>query len=198
VSRAERPRKIAVISSASGAGKTTVGRAVAIRLGVPFVELDALNHGPGWTEATADELRAKVRPIVAREGWVIDGGYRGKLGDLVLDAADVVVWLDLPRRVWLPRLVRRTVRRVVSREQLWSGNRESVRGAFVGRDALIPYALRTFRRRRRSYPRELARFRVVRLRSQHEVDAWLASVPGGLSETPAARPPPPRAPRDDP
>ena len=42
---------------------------------------------------------------------MIDGGYRGKLGDLVLEQADVVVWLDLPVRVWLPRLVRRTVRR---------------------------------------------------------------------------------------
>jgi adenylate kinase family enzyme len=170
-------KKVAVIASASGCGKTTVGRELAARLDAPFVELDALHHGPGWKEATADELRARVAPLVAGERWVIDGGYRGKLGDLVLEAADVVVWLDLPRRVWLPRLVRRSIRRIARREQLWAGNRESVRGAFVGRDALVPYALRTFRARRRRYPDELARFRVVRLRSQREIDAWLASVP---------------------
>ena len=35
---------------------------------------------------------------------MIDGGYWAKLGDLVLRNADVVVWLDLPVRVWLPRL----------------------------------------------------------------------------------------------
>ena len=51
---------------------------------MPYYELDALHHvGPNWTEATAEELRAKVEPIVATESWVIDGTYRGKIGDLV-------------------------------------------------------------------------------------------------------------------
>jgi adenylate kinase family enzyme len=165
--------RVAIVASASGCGKTTVGRTLAARLGVPFVELDALNHGPGWTEATAEELRAKVVPLVGRDAWVIDGGYQGKLGDLVLDAADTVVWLDLPLRTWLPRLLRRTFGRLARREELWGGNRESLRGALLGRDALIPYSLRTFRRRRRVYPQRLARFHVVRLRSQREVDRWL-------------------------
>ena len=184
-----------MIASASGCGKTTVGRRLAARLRVPFVELDALNHGPGWTEATADQLRERVAPIVATDEWVIDGGYRGKLGDLVLAAADVVVWLDLPRRVWLPRLVRRTIVRIVRREELWGGNRETVRNAVWGGEALIPYALRGYRRRRREYPSQLARFRVVRLRSRRELDAWLASVPGvALSAGGATRPPERRAP----
>ncbi len=40
-------RRVAVIASASGSGKTTVGRALAERLDVQFVEMDALVHGPG-------------------------------------------------------------------------------------------------------------------------------------------------------
>ena len=43
-------RKVAVIASASGNGKTTMGRELAQRMGVPFVELDAVVHGPNWTE----------------------------------------------------------------------------------------------------------------------------------------------------
>ena len=166
-------RRIAVIGTASGTGKTTVGRALADRLGVPFVELDALHHGPDWTEATPDELRARVEPIVDTDAWVIDGAYRGKLGDLVLERADVIVWLDLPLRVWLPRLLRRTTRRTVTREELWNGNRESLRDALGGRDALIPYAIRMHFSRRRRYPTELAQFTVVRLRTQAEVDAFV-------------------------
>jgi adenylate kinase family enzyme len=169
-------KRVAVIASASGCGKTTVGRAIAARLAVPFVELDALHHGPGWTEATADELRARVEPLVATDAWVIDGGYRGKLGDLVLGAADIVVWLDLPVRTWLPRLLRRTFGRIVRRQELWGGNRETFRGAFVGRDALIPWSLRHYRRRRRVYPAQLARFNVVRLRTNAEVDRFLLSL----------------------
>ena len=47
---ARRVRRVAIIASASGNGKTTLGRALAARLGVRFVELDALVHGPGWAE----------------------------------------------------------------------------------------------------------------------------------------------------
>ena len=98
-------RKLCVISGASGAGKTTLGRLTAARLGVPFVELDALVHGPGWTETPDEALRAQVEPILAGEGWVIDDAYTHKLGDLVLRRAELVVGLDLPLTVWMPRLV---------------------------------------------------------------------------------------------
>jgi adenylate kinase family enzyme len=169
-------RKVAVISSASGNGKTTLGRKLATALDVPFVELDALVHGPDWTETPDDELRGLVEPVLAGDGWVIDGGYRGKLGTLVLDAADTVVWLDLPLHVWLPRLLRRSVRRIVRREELWNGNRETFREAFWGRDALVPFALRQHFRRRRGYPVELAGLPVVRLRSTAEVEQFLAAA----------------------
>jgi hypothetical protein len=94
----------------------------------------------------------------------------------VLAAADTIVWLDLPVHVWLPRLLRRTARRIVRRQELWGGNRETLRGAFWGLDALIPYALRNHGRRRRVYPVELAMYPVVRLRSTRAVDSWLAGV----------------------
>ena len=176
-------RKIAVIASASGNGKTTLGREVARRLGVPFVELDALVHGPGWVETPDDELRAKVEPIVRSDGWVIDGTYQHKLGELVLRAADVVVWLDLPMRVWLPRLVRRTLRRIRGRERLWNENRESLIGAVWGRESLFVWAFRSHFRRRRDWPKALAPYPVVRLRTRADVEAFLARA--GASATQA-------------
>ncbi len=169
-------RRVAVLATASGCGKTTFGRALAARLDVPFHELDAIHHQAGWTELDAAELRRRVEPIVAGEAWVVDGSYRGKLGDLVLEAADTVVWLDLPRHVWLPRLVRRTVRRIALREELWNGNRESLRGVLLGPGSLLGYALRTAPRRLQRYPIELARFRVARLRSEAEVAAFVRSA----------------------
>jgi adenylate kinase family enzyme len=169
-------RKVAVIASASGNGKTTLGRELARILGVPFVELDALVHGPGWTETPDEVLRSQLAPIIASEGWVIDGNYERKLGQAVLGAADVVVWLDLPVRVWLPRLIRRTSRRIRAREELWNGNRESLGAVVWGWDALFLWAFRSHFRRRRAWPRELLPFPVVRLRTEVEVERFLASA----------------------
>jgi adenylate kinase family enzyme len=167
-------RRIAVIASASGNGKTRLARALAERLDVPFVELDALVHGPQWTETPDDELRALLEPIVASDGWVIDGTYFHKVGHLVVDGADLVVWLDLPVRVWLPRLVRRTFAR--RGEELWNGNRETLRTSFLGRESLVVWALRSHVRRRREWPSELAHLAVLRLRSQTDVDRFVSSV----------------------
>ncbi len=153
-----------------------MGRELAARLEVPFHELDALFWKPGWVESTAEELHAAVVAIIATDAWVIDGSYQSKIGQLVLGNADVVVWLDLPLRTWLPRLVRRTIRRARTGEELWDGNHESLRNAFLSRDSLILFTLRHFRGRRKRYPERFAAYDVARLRSQREIDSFLKSA----------------------
>lgn len=169
-------RRIAIVASASGNGKTTLARALATRIGAPCIELDALVHGPNWVETPDQQLRDQLHPLLAQPAWVVDGVYQSKIGTLVLDAADVIIWLDLPIRIWLPRLVRRTVRRAVTREPLWNGNRETLRGILWGRDSLLVYSFRSHIRRRMKWPRELARYHVVRLRTPREVEQFLANA----------------------
>jgi hypothetical protein len=169
-------RRVAVLASASGNGKTTVGRKLAERLGVPFVELDSLVHGPGWTEISDEDLRATLEPIVAGDAWVIDGSYYNKIGTLVLDAADTVVWLDLPIHVWLPRLLRRTLRRIRGDEVIWNDNKEGFRTAFWGRESLVGYALGAHFRNRRELPERLAPYRVIRLRTQQQIDEFVRAA----------------------
>ena len=169
-------KRICLIASASGSGKTTVGQALAVRVGVPFYELDALHHGPNWAEPPLEEFRARVAAIAKTDEWVIDGTYRGKVGDIVPAAADLVFWLDLPMRVWLPRLLRRTARRVLRREELWSGNRERWRDALHPRNSVVVHALRTHRETRRTLENELMRFTVARVRTPDEVDAVVDAI----------------------
>jgi adenylate kinase family enzyme len=163
------------VKGGSGAGKTTLAGELARRCGVPHVELDALHHGPNWTAASASELRNRVNAVLDDErGWVVDGNYDSKLDRLVVDRAELIVWLDLPLATKLARLTRRTVQRFARRERLWNGNRETLAGAFWGREALFAWTVSSHFRHRRHWPRTLPAQRTVRLRSPAEVSAWLA------------------------
>ena len=115
-------RRVSVVG-VSGAGKTTLGRRLAERLEVPYVELDSIFHQPGWQELGREEFRRRVAEVVAGDGWVVDGNY-SPVQDLVWARADTVVWLDLPRPLVMRRIVARTLRRTLTREELWNGNRE--------------------------------------------------------------------------
>ena len=164
------------VKGTSGSGKTTFGQELARRLGVPFVELDALHHGPNWAEPTDEEFRERVGAAIdaAPDGWVIDGNYDSKLGATVLGEADTIVWLDLPLRIKLGRLWRRTHYRIRNDVELWNGNKETWRNVLWGRDSLFGWMLRTHFRQRREWPQRFAGDpRFVRLRSDAEALAWL-------------------------
>jgi adenylate kinase family enzyme len=165
-----------VIKGTSGAGKTTVGRALAERLGLPYIELDGLYHGPNWSEPTPELFRSRVRQVMdaAPAGWVIDGNYDSRLDGLVVNEAETIVWLDLPLLVKLRRLWDRTTYRIRFQPELWNGNRETWRGAFTGRDAIFNSMVRSHVRHRREWPLRFAQDqRLVRLRSDTEVQRWL-------------------------
>jgi adenylate kinase family enzyme len=168
------------VKGTSGSGKTTFAQELAKRLGVPYVELDALHHGPNWTEASAKEFHARVRQAMeaAPEGWVIDGNYEVKLGDTVIVAADTIVWLDLPLALKLRRVARRTHERIRDDVELWNGNKESWRNALWGRESLFAWLIRGHFRHRRTWPRLYAADpRFVRLRSVVAARRWLDAQP---------------------
>lgn len=162
----------------SGSGKSTLARRLAARLGAPHVELDAIYHQPGWQELPPAEFRAAVATVVAADRWVIDGNY-SEVRDLVLAEADTVVWLDLPRSVVMRRIVARTLRRVLTREELWNGNREPFANLYrwdpnrnIVRWAWTRHGVYARRFVEEAQDPGHAHIEFVRLRSAAEIDAF--------------------------
>ena len=170
-----------VIAGISGNGKTTLGRRLAQKLGVPFAELDALMHQPGWVQAETETFRREVEAVMDRsDGWVLDGMYQAQLADLVLRRADTLVWLDQPLPVVLFRLVKRAVKDIVTKRDLFNGNRQTWRYAFFTRDSLVSFAIKSHFKRRREWPEGIGAppdLEIVRLRSPREVDCWRECQP---------------------
>jgi len=171
-------RRVNVVGTAAS-GKTTLARALAARLGVPHIELDALQWEAGWREAEPAVLRERTRAAIAGDAWIADGNYSA-VRDLVWSRAEAVVWLDYPLPTILARYASRTQRRIRTGEELWpgTGNRERLSNV-LGRDSLLWWILGTYRRRRREYAQRLAahpELAAVRLRSPRETAAWLADL----------------------
>ena len=97
-------RRVLVTGNA-GSGKTTLAAALGAQLELEVIGLDRVVWRPRWQKAPPEERRAAEAEIAARPAWVVDGVSR-----TILAAADLVVFLDLPRPVCLWRGVRRCLR----------------------------------------------------------------------------------------
>lgn len=166
-----------VVVGTSGSGKTTLAATIANACQRPHIEIDALQHGPDWQQATREELLVVVQAATDGACWVADGNY-SRVRHVVWQRADMLIWLDYPLWVNLWRITGRTLRRLVFRQILWNGNRESA-AIFFSRENMIFYMMKTYTKRRRRIPLQLPDYphlSVVHLRSPRETDEWLARL----------------------
>ena len=173
--------KRALVAGVSGVGKTTLARRIAAITGGPHTEIDALFHGPAWTPRPA--FLADIRSLIRADTWTTEWQYDAAR-PLLAESADVLVWLDLPFvRVTLPRLLRRTIRRRWSREELWNGNIEApLWTVLTDREHIVRWAIRSRRNYHAAVPGlipDYPHLTVVRLGSQQEAEAWLAGPLAG-------------------
>ncbi len=170
------------VFGASGCGKTRFAKQLAERLSVPHVELDSLLWGPAWTMRDDAAYLAATAAVVPEPGWVIEGTFRPDVAHTVWPHADTVVWLDFRFTLVAARLLRRTIRRAVTRERLWHGNVEPLRD-LVGRGSLLAWLWQSYPK----IPGEVSEFEAEmvsptavfhRFTTPKEAKKWLRNVRG--------------------
>jgi adenylate kinase family enzyme len=184
------PRRIPAISLAgcqriaiigiTGSGKTTLATQLARHLRAPRIELDELHWGPNWIPAPREQFRAAADAATSHHRWVADGNYSA-VRDIVWPRADTVIWLDYPLSVNLWRLTRRNIRRILTGEELYHRNRETIRTQFFSRDSLYVWAVQSYNRRPRHWSDLLtsesySHLATLRLRSPATTRRWLARI----------------------
>jgi adenylate kinase family enzyme len=166
-----------IVSGISGAGKSTLARRLSVILGLPYTELDALHHGPGWVKRP--EFEDDVERFSAGPRWVTEDQYQRFLGDLLWERADTLVWLDLAKPVVMYRVVRRTVPRVVLGTRLWNGNRESGLSWMLDPEHPVRWAWSQHERKRATTREMVARhgrIKVEHFRKASAVEAWVSGL----------------------
>lgn len=165
-------KKVIVIGS-GGAGKSTFARELGERTGIDVIHLDREYWRPNWDAMPAGEWEAKVAEMLRREAWIMDGNFGGTR-EMRIAAADTIIFLDLPRRVCLYRIFKRTIKYYGrSRPDMTEGCDEKFDLEFFLWVWNYPNASR------KRLMTELEKFpekSVVVIRSQREADAFLSRV----------------------
>lgn len=172
-----------VVLGATGSGKSTLAGELAARIGLKHIELDALHWQPNWRPATPEEMRTGLENALTSQAWVVAGNY-SSVRDMLWPRAQAIVWLDygLPLVFW--RLLVRTLRRAITQEELWNGNREKFwwHLKLWSDESLFHWLFKTYWRRKRETPALLAQpehahLKLIHLTSPRETRAWLESLP---------------------
>ena len=171
-----------IVIGSSGAGKTTLAKAIAKKLDIPHFELDSIFYQKNWQPLDTIEFRNRVNMITEQQGWVICGNYFTKLGgEEFWQKADTVIWCDYSFSLVFSRLVRRTFHRTITQQKLWNKNRESFITNFFTRDSVILFMLRKWNEQKRRYGKlfkrsSLGTTDLVRLQSPSETRIFLDHI----------------------
>ncbi len=139
-----------VVIGTSCAGKTTFAERLAGQLGSRHTQLDALYWLPGWQPRRSDDFARRLQDVASEERWVIDGNF-GSWRDFLWPRATAAVWLNYAFPRIMLRALRRTTLRAVTKQPLYSGNRETIAKSFLSTDSILLWILRQHTPQKRSY-----------------------------------------------
>jgi len=98
-----------VVVGSAGAGKTRLALALGQLRRLPVIHGDKIFWRPGWTDPDNDTFRAEVSRLTGAEAWIYDGNL-GRVADIVLPRAQVVIWIEQPLYLAALRAYARTLK----------------------------------------------------------------------------------------
>lgn len=168
------------IIGSTGSGKSTLAQALAKHWGLRVVELDHYLFLPGWRQRPKEEFVSKAQEATATPGWIASGNY-STLRSYLKAKAGQIIWLDYPFWIVFWRLLKRTLRRIFTKEPCCNGNYETWRLQFFSKQSIFLWLWQTHWKYKKIYGDFLKNPatgpKMIRLRSPRETEAYLRSLP---------------------
>ena len=169
------------IVGGSGSGKSTLCNILSKELGLPAIQLDAINYEPNWVEINKTERDNMILSKAQDDKWVIDGNYNKTLKER-FDKADLIIWLDYSTLKQLHGILKRYFTTRNSERPEIPGCKERLEPEF------IKYVL-TYNKKKRpvilDYLKDVPKEKVLIFKHQKDLNAWLKDFtnnPNVLSE----------------
>ena len=171
-----------VVVGTTSSGKSTLASRLAKKIQAEFIDLDSLHWEPNWVEAPDEIFRERVETALKANAWVVAGNYH-VVRNTIWPKAQAIIWLDYPFHIVFWRLLTRTIRRVVTKEKLFSGNVENgwIHLKLWSQESLFHWLFKTYWRRKREYPMlfalpEHTHLKVIHFKHPKEAESWLINV----------------------
>ena len=162
----------------SGSGKTTLCKEIAKKISLPYIEMDQLFWGPGWTQPAKEDFILALEKKLDQPNWLLDGNYDSVI-PVKWKSVDIVIWIDYSLTRTLLQALKRALVRAYSQKELWPGtdNRESFR-QLLSRDSILLWALKTYHSNRKKYlsfmaDKDYQHIQFIQLRSPKQVKNFI-------------------------
>lgn len=117
------------IIGCSGSGKTYFAKALSKKYKISHFDLDDIqwDHSGGYGAKMPVEKRTELlNRILENDHWIIEGVYYAWVGRCFEDADKIFV-LDLPKRIYIYRIIKRSVKRKLGLEK---GKKETLKSVY--------------------------------------------------------------------
>ena len=165
----------------SGSGKSSFAKQLTGALRIPYLEMDRLYWKPNWQEPKDEAFFSLLEQALSSDAWVLDGNYT-RTTHIKWQRADLVIWIDYSLLLTAYRVIKRSILRAWTKQELWAGtgNCESFARLF-SKDSMVLWTLSNYASNRDKFEELMAsghyaHVEFVRVRSPKEVDALIQNL----------------------